>query len=204
MRKVVENFAARRQRSGISGCEPPRRAGVAGIAGFGAMAMRPRLLGLLAMGATLALDQANKLWLIFIFGIEARQPVRLAPFFDVIYAKNPGISYSLLPAQNGTERLGLLILTLAATAFLGFWLWRARTKTAGLGLGLVVGGALGNAYDRLSYGFVADFYHFHIGSFSWYVFNLADVAIVAGVALLIYDSWSPAKKAREAGPATGQ
>ncbi len=166
--------------------------------------MRPRLLGLLAMGATLALDQANKLWLIFIFGIEAREPVRLAPFFDVIYAKNPGISYSLLPAQNGTERLGLLILSLAATAFLGFWLWRARTKTAGLGLGLVVGGALGNAYDRLSYGFVADFYHFHIGSFSWYVFNLADVAIVAGVALLIYDSWSPAKKAREAGPATGQ
>ena len=204
MRKVVENFAARRQRSGISGCEPPRRAGVAGIAGFGAMAMRPRLLGLLAMSATLALDQANKLWLIFIFGIEARQPVRLAPFFDVIYAKNPGISYSLLPAQNGTERLGLLILTLAATAFLGFWLWRARTKTAGLGLGLVVGGALGNAYDRLSYGFVADFYHFHIGSFSWYVFNLADVAIVAGVALLIYDCWSPAKKAREARPATGQ
>jgi signal peptidase II len=168
------------------------------------MAMRPRLLGLLAMGATLALDQANKLWLIFIFGIEARQPVRLAPFFDVIYAKNPGISYSLLPAQNGTERLGLLILTLAATAFLGFWLWRARTKTAGLGLGLVVGGALGNAYDRLSYGFVADFYYFYIGSFSWYVFNLADVAIVAGVALLIYDSWSPAKKAREAGPAAGQ
>ena len=164
----------------------------------------PRLLGLLAMGATLAADQANKLWLIFIFGIEAHQPVRLAPFFDVIYAKNPGISYSLLPAQNGTERMGLLILTLASTAFLGFWLWRSRTKSAGLGLGLIVGGALGNAYDRLSYGFVADFYHFHIGSFSWYVFNLADVAIVAGVALLIYDSWSPAKKTRETGRVAGQ
>jgi signal peptidase II len=168
------------------------------------MAMRPRLLGLLAMAATLAADQANKLWLIFVFGIEARQPVRLTPFFDVIYAKNPGISYSLLPAQNGTERTALLILTLAATVFLGVWLWRAATKTAALGLGLVVGGALGNAYDRLTYGFVADFYYFHIGSFSWYVFNLADVAIVAGVALLIYDSWSPAKKTREPGRATGQ
>jgi signal peptidase II len=164
----------------------------------------PRHLGLLAMGATLAADQANKLWLIFIFGIEARQPVRLAPFFDVIYAKNPGISYSLLPAQTGTERIGLLVLTLAATGFLGFWLWRAATKTAGLGLGLIVGGALGNAYDRLVYGFVADFYHFHIGTFSWYVFNLADVAIVFGVALLIFDSWSPAKKTREPGRAAGQ
>ena len=67
--------------------------------------MRPRFVGLLALAATLAADQANKLWLIFIYGIEARQPIRLTPFFDVIYAKNPGISYSLFPAQNGTERL---------------------------------------------------------------------------------------------------
>lgn len=166
--------------------------------------MTPRCLGLLAMGMTLAADQANKLWLIFIYGIEARQPVRLAPFFDVIYAKNPGISYSLLPAQTGAQRTGLIILTLAATGFLGFWLWRAGTKIAALGLGLIVGGALGNAYDRLAYGFVADFYHFHTGSFSWYVFNLADVAIVAGAALLIYDSFSPAKKTREPRRAAGQ
>ncbi|MGH6935058.1 MAG: signal peptidase II, partial [Methylocella sp.] len=146
------------------------------------------------MCATLAADQANKLWLIFIYGIEARQPVRLAPFFDVIYTKNPGISYSLLRAQSGMERLGLLIVTLAATAFLGIWLWRAGTKTAALGLGFIVGGALGNAYDRLAYGFVADFYHFHVGSFSWYVFNLADAAIVAGVGLLIGDSFASANK----------
>ncbi|MGQ0444107.1 MAG: signal peptidase II [Beijerinckiaceae bacterium] len=154
--------------------------------------MKPRLLGSCVMAATLAADQANKLWLIFVYGIETRQPVRLAPFFDVIYAKNPGISYSMLPAQIGMERLGLLTVTLAATAFLGLWLWRAGTKTAGVGLGFIVGGALGNAYDRLAYGFVADFYHFHAGSFSWYVFNLADAAIVAGVALLIYDSFAPA------------
>jgi signal peptidase II len=159
--------------------------------------MKPRRLGLLVMGATLAADQANKLWLIFVYGIEARQPVRLAPFFDVIYAKNPGISYSLLRTQNGMERIGLLVVTLAATAFFGLWLWRARTKTAGVGLGFIVGGALGNACDRLAYGFVADFYHFHVGSFSWYVFNLADAAIVAGVVLLICDSFAPAGKSRE-------
>ena len=168
------------------------------------MAVRPRRLGLWVMCATLAADQANKLWLIFVYGIEARQPVRLAPFFEVIYAKNPGISYSLLRAQTGTERLGLLIVTLAATAFLGLWLWRAGTKTTAFGLGFIVGGALGNAYDRLAYGFVADFYHFHAGSFSWYVFNLADAAIVAGVALLIYDSFAPANQSRENKPATGE
>jgi signal peptidase II len=148
----------------------------------------PRLLGALAAIAVLAADQANKLWLIFSYGIEGRQPVRLTPFFDVIFAKNPGISYSLLRAQSGTERLALLVLTLAATVCIGVWLWRAGTRIVGLGLGLIVGGALGNACDRLAYGFVADFYHFHLGSFSWYVFNLADVAIVAGVALLLYDS----------------
>ena len=106
MREIVENFAACRERSRISGREPARRAGLAGIAGLGAMAMKPRLLGFWRWRATLAADQANKLWLIFVYGIEARQPVRLAPFFDVIYAKNPGISYSLFPAQNGTERSG--------------------------------------------------------------------------------------------------
>jgi signal peptidase II len=168
------------------------------------MAVRSRRLGLWVMCATLATDQANKLWLIFVYGIEARQPVRLTPFFDVIYAKNPGISYSLLRAQNGMERLGLLIVTLAATAVLGLWLWRAGTKTAALGLGFIVGGALGNAYDRLAYGFVADFYHFHVGSFSWYVFNLADAAIVAGAALLICDSFAHVNQSRENKPATGE
>jgi len=64
--------------------------------------MRPRLLGLLAMAATLAADQANKLWLIFVFGIEARQPVRLTPFFDVIYAKNPVFPIRSCPPK--TER----------------------------------------------------------------------------------------------------
>jgi signal peptidase II len=162
------------------------------------VALTPRVLGALAAAITLAADQANKLWLIFDYGIEVRQPVALTPFFDVIYAKNPGISYSLLKAQSGLERFGLLALTLAATLFLGVWLWRAKTRFVSLSLGLIVGGALGNAYDRMVYGFVADFYHFHVGSFSWYVFNLADVAIVAGVGLLLYDSvFLSGKAARE-------
>lgn len=152
------------------------------------MAVSPRTLGILAALTTLAIDQANKLWLIFVYGIEQRQPVRLTPFFDVVFAKNPGISYSLFTARTGFQRYALLALTLVATAFLAVWLWRARTRLVACALGLIVGGALGNAYDRTAYGFVADFYHFHVGTFSWYVFNLADAAIVAGVVLLLCDS----------------
>ena len=150
--------------------------------------MTARRLGAAVALATLAADQANKLWLIFVYGIEARQPVRLTPFLDVIYAKNTGISYSLLQASSMTGRYILLAFALAATLVLSAWLWRARSNTVALALGLIIGGALGNAYDRFAYGFVADFYHFHAGTFSWYVFNFADVAIVFGVGILLYDS----------------
>ncbi len=157
------------------------------------MAMTPRAVGVVAALLTLAADQANKLWLIFVFGVERRQPVALTPFFDVVFAKNPGISYSLFSARTDLQRYALLTVTLAATAFLIAWGWRAKSRLVALALGLIVGGALGNAYDRLAYGFVADFYRFHVKSFSWYVFNLADAAIVIGVALLIFDSLFAAK-----------
>lgn len=147
-----------------------------------------RAQGLLVAALTLALDQANKLWLIFGYGIELRQPVRLTPFFDVVFAKNPGISYSLLSANGAAGRWGLVAMSLVATACLILWLYRSRTALTAFALGLIIGGALGNAYDRFAYGFVADFYHFHVGGFSWYVFNLADVAIVAGVGLLLFES----------------
>ncbi len=152
------------------------------------MALSPRALGAAVALLTLAVDQANKLWLIFVFGIASRQPVELTPFFDVVFAKNPGISYSLFSARTEVQRYLLLAITLVATACIAFWLWRARSRLVAFALGLIVGGALGNAYDRIAYGFVADFYHFHVGSFSWYIFNLADAAIVIGVGLLIVDS----------------
>ena len=62
------------------------------------------------------------------------------------------------------------------------------SRLPALSLGLIIGGAAGNVIDRIRFGAVADFFSFHIGSFHWYIFNLADVAIVAGVAGLLYDS----------------
>ena len=137
---------------------------------------------------TLVLDQGNKLWLIDVYDIAERQPVRLAPFLDIVFARNPGISYSLLSAHTPVGRWALVAFTFAATAAIGVWLWRSATALVCLALGLIMGGALGNAIDRFAYGWVADFYYFHVGGFHWYVFNLADVAICAGVAILLVDS----------------
>ncbi len=148
----------------------------------------PRMLGVTAGFLMLLVDQTHKIWMLDVYDIASRQPVRVLPFLDLVMAWNRGVSYSLFEAHSEIGRYGLLAVTLAATLFLAVWMWRAQTRFTALGLGLVVGGALGNAIDRAAYGAVADFFHFHVGTFSWYVFNLADVGIVAGVALLLYES----------------
>ena len=162
------------------------------------MGLSPRLLGFLVAAITLAVDQGHKIWMLDVFDIAARQPVALTPFLDLVMAWNPGISYSLLSAETPEGRLALLALSLGATLLLGVWLWRAPRRITTIGLGLIVGGALGNAWDRFAYGAVADFFHFHVGGFHWYIFNLADVAIVAGVCLLLYESLVMAEEKGEA------
>jgi len=162
------------------------------------MGLSPRVLGFLVAAITLVIDQGHKIWMLDVFDIAARQPVALTPFLDLVMAWNPGISYSLLSAETPGGRLALLALSLGATLFLCVWLWRAPRLITTLGLGLIVGGALGNAYDRFAYGAVADFFHFHVGDFHWYIFNLADVAIVAGVGLLLYESFFMADDKGEA------
>lgn len=152
--------------------------------------MTPRAAGLSTTAVGFALDQGSKLWLLHGFGIGERQlPIPLAPFFDLTMAWNKGVSYSWFTADSRTGWLALVAATLAATAFLSVWMWRAATALTATSLGLIVGGALGNLVDRIAYGAVADFFHFHVGQFSWYVFNIADVAIVAGVAGLLYESF---------------
>jgi signal peptidase II len=155
------------------------------------MGMTPRTLGLATAAAVFALDRAHKLWMLDIYGVATRPPLRLLPFLDLVLAWNRGVSYSLFASGSAAGRWLLLAVACVAIAVLLVWMWRARRVTA-LGLGLVVGGAAGNACDRLIYGAVADFFHFHtpfsLGPLSNYVFNVADVGIVAGVALLLYES----------------
>jgi signal peptidase II len=138
------------------------------------------------------IDQASKLYLLFVFDLPARGRVEVLPFFDLVFTKNTGISYGLFQSQGALGQWILLAIKAAAVVFLLVWLARATTRLTALSLGLVIGGAVGNAIDRLAYGWVADFALFHIDTaswrFYWYVFNLADVAIVAGVVGLLYES----------------
>ncbi len=145
--------------------------------------LAPLVLALASL--VFGIDQTHKWWMIHVYDIEAKSPVALTPFFELVMVWNRGVSYGLLT----THAQGLLIaMSLAITALLWLWACRMQRALGAAALALVIGGALANALDRATRGAVADFFHFHNGSFSWYVFNLADMAIVAGVALLLYES----------------
>lgn len=137
--------------------------------------------------AGLVIDQASKLWLVYSFDLALNGPVRLLPVLDIVLVWNRGISYGLFQQDSDLGRWILAGITICAT--IGLWVWSVRStaRFAALALALIIGGAVGNGIDRLAFGAVVDFVHFHAGSFSWYVFNLADVWIVAGVTGLLYD-----------------
>ena len=149
------------------------------------------MFGLKVAAVACLLDQASKLYLLFIHDLAAN-PIRLGPYFDFVLARNTGISYGLFQTQGPVGQSVMLALKAVAIVALMLWLARARNRLAALSLGLIIGGAIGNGIDRLAYGWVADFVFFHVSSgtwrFNWYVFNLADVAIVAGVIGLLYES----------------
>jgi signal peptidase II len=130
-----------------------------------------------------------------IYGIEERGRVTVTPFLDLVFVKNIGISYSMFDQESYTGQIMLAVFGLAATIALWVWLTRGTTsRLLAVSLGLIMGGAIGNAIDRLLLGGVADFFSLHAFGFYWYVFNIADVAIVAGVMGLLYDSLLASRK----------
>jgi signal peptidase II len=144
-------------------------------------------LALSIAAATCAIDQAHKLWMLFIYRIQDKGRVAVAPFLDLVYVKNVGISYGMMPGWLGPWVLSAFAL--AASVALYLWLVRGpTTRLVAWSLGLIIGGAIANAIDRMWLGGVADFFSAHAFGFYWYVFNIADVAIVAGVIGLLYDS----------------
>lgn len=171
---------------------PERGSGVPStVASFSGLRGRPLVLGLLVAAGVVVLDQVSKLWLLFIFDLELRTPVRLAPFLDLVVVWNTGISYGLFPQSGALGQWMLLGIKAVAAVLLSAWLVRAESRLTAVALGVIIGGAVGNAIDRLVFGAVFDFILLHLTTssftFRWYVFNLADVAIVAGVIGLIYE-----------------
>ena len=163
--------------------------------------MTPFRAGILAAAVTLAADQATKLWLLNVFELARRGAVKVTPFFDLVLAWNIGISFGWLQNDSQAAQIALMAVKAVAVVALAIWMARSHTRLATVALDLIIGGAIGNGIDRLAYGAVVDFalLHLDIGgaTYNWYVFNLADVAIVAGVAALLYDSFLgvPAAKA---------
>ena len=149
--------------------------------------------GVIAAVIALVLDQAAKLWLLNVFELGPRGTVAVTPFFDLVLAWNTGISYGWFQDSGPVGQAILLAVKATAVIVLAVWMAKSGTRLAVIGLGFIIGGAIGNAIDRLAYGAVDDFALFHVQiggkTYNWYVFNLADVAIVAGVAALMYDSF---------------
>ena len=136
----------------------------------------------------LALDQLSKWWIIHVYDLPERGRVAVTPFFDLVMLWNPGISYGLFAQDTELGRHLLIGFALVTALVLIIWMSRTHNRLLALSLGLIVGGAIGNAIDRAVYGAVADFISLHAAGFYWYVFNVADAAIVLGVAGLLYDA----------------
>ena len=163
--------------------------------------MTPRLFGAAVALVGLIVDQAVKTWLLFGFELGARGQVPVTGFFDLVLVWNRGISYGLFAAGSQAQVWFLVAVKAAITLALIVWLVRNTDRLTALALGLLIGGAMGNTIDRVLYGAVVDFVSLHAGGFYWYVFNLADVWVVAGVALLLYDAFF-VRRARNDGDQT--
>ena len=156
-----------------------------GVKGFKLIGPLSRLGFLIAI-LVFAADQLSKCWILKIINLDEREPIQLTPFMDLAMAWNRGVSYGLLATHAQSLLVGL---SLFITGMLVVWLAKATKPLTAASFGLLIGGALGNALDRVLHGAVADFVHLHWGTWSWYIFNVADIAIVAGVAVLLYDAF---------------
>jgi len=145
-------------------------------------------LGMAVSIAVLLADQLTKGFILHGLELGLGERRAIAPFIDLALTYNRGISYGLFQQDGEWGRWFLIVLKLAAAGLFVFWLARSHSRLVAISLGLLIGGALGNAVDRMVYGAVVDFVSLHAFGWRWYVFNLADTAIVAGVLGLLYDA----------------
>jgi signal peptidase II len=175
------------------------------LTGWWAEARANRLfwLGLAGAAAIIVLDQASKFWIVHVVDLPSLKKIEISAIFDLSYVENRGASFGILHGM----RWPLALISTGVALALGWWLGRLKRPLAAAAVACIIGGALGNLYDRLAYGYVVDFLDFsgvpfpnferiadfpfinvYMGGFVW-VFNIADAAINVGIALLLFDAW---------------
>lgn len=144
-----------------------------------------RRLGLATLLLAFLLDQVSKAWALAALWPPYSEGISVLPVLNLRLSFNTGVTFGLF-AESGAEAVWLVVLVTGAVVLcLGLWLHRAASRSEAAALGLVMGGALGNIFDRLRQGAVTDFVDAHYAGWHWPTFNLADVAIIGGATLLV-------------------
>ncbi len=153
------------------------------------LASLPARRGPLALAAVIiVLDQLSKWWIVD-HVMAVPRIIEVTSFFNIVMTWNRGVTFGMLNMGGEAMRWLLVAVSLGVVGVLLVWLARTPRAAPGLALAAVIGGAIGNVLDRISYGKVADFLDFHLAGWHWPAFNLADSAIVCGVAVLLLDTF---------------
>ncbi|AMG31092.1 lipoprotein signal peptidase [Grimontia hollisae] len=142
------------------------------------------------------LDIGSKLLVMNTMGYGWPNRIEILPFFNLLYVHNYGAAFSFLSDAGGWQRWFFAIIALSVSGLLMYWMRStpASNRILNIAYALVIGGAIGNLFDRLVHGFVVDFLDFYLGSNHWPAFNLADTAIVVGAGLIVLESVIASKK----------
>jgi signal peptidase II len=151
----------------------------------------------LILSAVVAIaDLATKAWVTSVF--QLNETLRVTPFFNLVLAHNPGAAFSFLADAGGWQRWFFVAVTVVVSVVLLSMLRRSHgNRLLATALALVLGGAVGNLWDRATLGYVVDFIQVHAGGYYFPAFNVADSAITVGVVLLLWDSFRGEPKAQK-------
>ncbi len=155
--------------------------------------------GLLTAALVLLADQVSKWWVLRVLHLRTRGQVHLLPVLDFTMVWNQGVTFGLFQQGKAWGPFLLAGVALVIVILLGVWMLRAERRVIAIALGAIAGGAVGNIVDRARFGAVVDFIRLHAGGYSWYVFNLADAAIVCGVAILVLEGMLPRSRRLQTG-----
>ena len=145
----------------------------------------PRFAGwLLLASVVVVLDQISKAWVVA--SIPLNDGIKMTDFFNIVFIFNRGAAFSFLSGADGWQRWFFLVLAIIISIWIALMIRKhAAEKLQPAALALILGGAIGNAIDRVVHGAVVDFFDFHYAGWHFWAFNVADSAISAGVALLL-------------------